>query len=97
MWLSILIRDKDDYLNVNMLVQDINEKESIIKQLRKILQSPQFAILEYDIMSQGAVLKIGTILHYVLLSVLCDICGIFMFIRSYYQSLVSKLQSNISE
>jgi hypothetical protein len=39
---SILIRDKNGYINATKLVNDINEKELITKKLKNIVISPEF-------------------------------------------------------
>jgi hypothetical protein len=43
---SILIGDKDGFINATKLVNDINNKESITKELRNITRSSDFITLE---------------------------------------------------
>jgi hypothetical protein len=76
---SILIRDFDGSVNATRLVNDINDKESITKKLRNILNGPEFQALEKQMMSEGVVLKNNTTLHYVLPSVFRnDLRGIYV-------------------
>jgi hypothetical protein len=50
---SILIRDKDNYINATKLINDINYKESIRKELRNITRSPEFKALEKKILDEN--------------------------------------------
>jgi hypothetical protein len=49
---SILIRDKDGYVNATKLVNDINDRDSITKELKNIIRSPEFQALEKEIMNE---------------------------------------------
>jgi hypothetical protein len=43
-----LIRDKDWYINATKLVNDINDKDSITKELRNIIRNSEFQALEKE-------------------------------------------------
>jgi hypothetical protein len=50
---EILIRDKDGYINATNLVNDIKDKESITKQIKNIIFSPDFKALEQQIKAEN--------------------------------------------
>jgi hypothetical protein len=64
---SILIRDKDGFVNATKLVNDINEKESITKRLDNITRSPEFIALEKEILAENVSPQFEVLtLHYIL-------------------------------
>jgi hypothetical protein len=66
---SILFRDLFDTRKSSKLVNDINKKDSITKNLRNIINRPEFHALEKQMISEGVVLNKNTTLYYVLPSV----------------------------
>jgi hypothetical protein len=64
---SILIRDKDGFINAIQLLNNINEKESITKKLKNIVISPEFIALEKEILDENVAAEIHPLtLHYIL-------------------------------
>ncbi|GMO20328.1 MAG: hypothetical protein Ta2E_11540 [Mycoplasmoidaceae bacterium] len=67
---SILIRDKDGYVNAPTLINDIKDKESITKELKNIIRSPECKALEREIFADRRSGEFHlTSFHYILPSV----------------------------
>jgi hypothetical protein len=76
---SILIRDIDGSINTRKLVNDINEKDSITKNLKNIIKGPEFQTLEKQMISEEVLLKKNATLHYILPNVFSnDLRGVYI-------------------